>query len=115
MKNVMRFIVAVPTILITQGLLIEGVRGSAILVTLAICLFAYWILSDIIVDIAKSKHFTNLTMWRVIGFFFFPIAFICVVVKDAKPDLIDTKVCPHCFETIKKEAKFCHWCGHDVE
>lgn len=122
MKNIIKFIVAAPIALFTQELIIEGTEShcnffnlEGLLITLGIFLLALWVLSSIIVDIAERKHFTNLGLWRVLGLFFFPIALICVIVKDEKPDLSDTKICPFCAERIKKDAKVCHYCGHEVE
>ena len=123
MKNVLRFIFAAPVILFIMALFEESIERphsnffslGGFLFTLGILILAYWILSDIIVDIAERKHFTNLGTWRFLGICFFPIALICVLVKDPKPDLNDTKICPYCAERIKKNAKICRYCGKEVE
>lgn len=123
MKNVLRFIVGMPIVLFIFELYDESLTRPysnffdfwSFLVSLGILFLGYWLLSSIVVDIAERKNFTDLGMWRVFGFLFFPIALICVFAKDRKPSKLDMKVCPYCAEYIKKEAKICRYCGKEVE
>lgn len=123
MKNVLRFIVGAPIVLFIDALYYEALTRpysnffdfGGFLVSLAIVCLGYWLLSSIIVDLAKQKNFTDLGMWRVFGFIFFPIALICVLAKDRKPSMADMKVCPYCAEYIKKDAKVCRYCGREVD
>lgn len=123
MKNVLRFIVGIPIVLFILELYNESLTRPhsnffnlwGFLVSLGILFLGYWLLSSIVVDLAKRKNFTDLGMWRAFGFFFFPIALICVFAKDPKPDLRNTKICPYCAERIKKNAKICRYCGKEVE
>ena len=39
---------------------------------------------------------------------------VWVIVRVIRPAVGDTKMCPHCAETIKAEAKVCRFCGRDV-
>lgn len=123
MKNVLRFVVGLSIVLFMGALCIEALSNDffrffnlgCFLASLAFLFLGYWLLSSIIVDLAKRKNFTDLGMWRVFGFLFFPIALICVFVKDRKPDMSDMKVCPYCAEYIKKEAKVCRYCGREIK
>ncbi len=122
-KNILRFIVGAPIVLFIDALYYEAlVRPysnffdfGGFLVSLGFLCFGYWLLSSIIVDIAEKKNFKELGLWRAFGFFFFPIALICVLAKNRKPSIFDTKVCPYCAERIKKNAKVCRYCGREVE
>lgn len=122
-KNILRFIVGAPIVLFIDALYYETlVRPysnffdfGGFLVSLGFLCFGYWLLSSIIVDIAEKKNFKELGLWRAFGFFFFPIALICVLAKNRKPSIFDTKVCPYCAERIKKNAKVCRYCGREVE
>ena len=99
MKNVLRFIVGMPIVLFIFELYNEALFDRyahifnlwGFLVSLGILFLGYWLLSSIVVDIAKRKNFTDLGMWRVFGFLFFPIALICVLAKDRKPSKFDMK------------------------
>ena len=123
MKNVLGFIVGAPIVLFIDALYYETLTRpysnffdfGGFLVSLAFLCFGYWLLSSIIVDIAEKKNFKQLGLRRAFGFFFFPIALICVLAKDRKPSIFDTKVCPYCAERIKKNAKVCRYCGREVE
>lgn len=124
MKNVLGFIVGAPIVLFIDALYYETLTRpysnyffdfGGFLVSLAFLCFGYWLLSSIIVDIAEKKNFKQLGLWRAFGFFFFPIALICVLAKDRKPDMSDMKVCPYCAEYIKKDAKVCRYCGREVD
>lgn len=123
MKNILRFIVGMPIVLFILELYDESLAIPhsnffnlwGFLVSLGILFLGYWLLSSIVVDIAERKNFTDLGMWRVFGFLFFPIALICVFAKDSKPSKVNMKKCPYCAEYIKKEAKICRYCGKEVE
>ena len=123
MKNVLGFIVGAPIVLFIDALYYETLTRpysnffdfGGFLVSLVFLCFGYWLLSNIIVDIAKKKNFTDLGLWRVFGILFFPIALICVLAKDPKPNMADMKVCPYCAEYIKKDAKVCRYCGREVD
>jgi hypothetical protein len=39
---------------------------------------------------------------------------VWILVRVVRPALGDTKICPHCAQTIKAEAKICRFCGRDV-
>lgn len=93
----------------------HGMDFFGFMVSVTILIICLLTLASIVVDIAEEKHLSDIKSWWILGFLFFPIAFICVLVKDAKPDLFDTKICPYCAERIKKDAKICRYCGHDVE
>ena len=123
MKNVLRFIVGTSIVLFINALYCESLTShysnffdfGGFLVSLAFLCFGYWLLSSIIVDLAVKKNFKELGLWRVFGFFFFPVALICVLAKNRKPSIFDMKVCPYCAEYIKKDAKVCRYCGREVE
>ena len=123
MKNVLRFIVGMPIVLFILELYNEALFNHyahifnlwGFLVSLGILFLGYWLLSSIVVDIAERKNFTDLGMWRVFGFLFFPIALICVFAKDRKPSKLDMKVCPYCAEYIKRNAKVCRYCGRELK
>lgn len=124
MKNVLSFIVGAPIVLFINTLYYKALTSpfpnyffdfGGFLVSLAFLCFGYWLLSSIIVDIAEKKNSTDLGLWRAFGFFFFPIALICVLAKERKPDMSDMKVCPYCAEYIKKDAKVCRYCGREVD
>ena len=123
MKNVLRFIVGMPIVLFILSLYSETLGSPSVhffdfwgfLVSLMILVCGYWLLSSIVVDRAERKNFSDLGMWRVFGFLFFPIALICVLAKDRKSGKEGMKVCPYCAEYIKRNAKVCRYCGREVK
>lgn len=123
MKNVLRFIVGMSIILFMDALYIGDLTNpyshffdfGGFLASLLIVFFGCWLLSSIVVDLANRKNFTDLGMWRAFGFFFFPIALICVFAKDRKPSKADMKICPYCAESIKRDAKVCRYCGRELK
>lgn len=122
-KNILKFIVAMPLIAFgTEGIIevITGrdslwVYGVIPVIFLALAFIGYWLLSSIIVSIAEYKNFRDIGMWRAFGFIFFPIALICVFIKERKPSIFDTKICPYCAERIKRDAKVCRYCGRELK
>ena len=39
---------------------------------------------------------------------------VWILVRVVRPALVDTKICSHCAQTIKAEARICRFCGRDV-
>lgn len=124
MKNIIKFIVAAPISTFICAMYAEelalphwmrAMDFTGFMVSLAILLVCLWTLASIVVDIAEEKNLTDIKSWWILGFLFFLPALFCVLLKESKPDKATLKVCPHCFETIKKEAKICRYCGHEVK
>lgn len=60
--------------------------------------------------------------WFLIGFLFGPIGFLAslIVSKEQRAPQVsqgvgsDTRTCPHCAETVKRQAKVCRYCGGEL-
>jgi len=65
----------------------------------------------------KGRSFVG---WFVFGSLLFIIALPAVIFssdlaeEEKQKELAKTRTCPHCAETIKKEANVCKHCGRDV-
>lgn len=71
-------------------------------------------LASIVKTIAQKKHLSSPNAWFVFGIFFFLIALICVLLKDAKPDPNEYTTCPFCLEPIHKGATVCPHCRKEI-
>ncbi len=88
-------------------------RGDIItLLVMAFC--GSCLLASVIEDIAEKKRLENLGLWRMLGFFMFPLGLACVIFKDTKPYVGTQKRCPYCAELIRSEAKVCKYCDRDI-
>lgn len=123
MANFLRLIIGIPLVAFGTAGILDAISnphrlwvgGIIILIFVIPAILGYWLLSGVVVSLAERKNFTDLGMWRAFGFFFFPIALICVFAKDRKPDKSDMKICPYCAESIKRDAKVCRYCGRELK
>ena len=74
-------------------------------------LIGHLILAYIPASIAGNKGH-SIRKWFVYGFFLPPIAMVhSILTEDYEKEY---RTCPFCAERVKKKAKICRFCGHDI-
>lgn len=96
--------------------------------------FILWVGLAIVVGVAANKRRRSGIGWFLLALLISPlIAGLLVLALGSKttpaayaqptaampvnppPSVHDTKECPRCAETIKRAAKVCRFCGHEIE
>ena len=86
----------------------DEAAGNAFASMVVVCLLLYFIVMPALtVWIAKSKGY-GVTFWFILAILTGPIAFLCVLMLNPLPKMVN---CPNCAEIILAEAKVCPHCS----
>lgn len=75
-------------------------------------LFVFYAIAKVIANNAKNREISSKAVFWV-SFLLGPIiGIVFVLVSPMKKDVLPTKICPECAESVKEQAKLCKHCGH---